>query len=311
MHIEISIPRPWLTLGIVAAIAAWGVWMQGGAVTVEGSVMPRERDEGFVQSKELAPSGPESGGDPVEERERIADAEREIERARVEQVIRERKGEILLHQLRSLEERSRLLPPGAPADEVDAIRQATLQLVALMKDERRAEEELLDSFRALWEAEGRAAEISRAQSGHASGPLRLAWPVDPSRGLTALFDDASYAKFFGYKHNAVDIRAAKGSIVRAAAAGVVKDATMDGAKFSSLVIESQGFTHLYGHMDQFFVEDGDRVEQGEAIGYSNGERGEVGAGNSTGPHLHFALYVDGSPVDPIPYLPPVTGITPE
>lgn len=54
----------------------------------------------------------------------------------------------------------------------------------------------------------------------------------------------------------------------------------------------QGLITLYAHLDELDVADGDAVERGERLG-------TVGAtGRVTGPHLHFAVYLNGTPVDP-------------
>ena len=57
-----------------------------------------------------------------------------------------------------------------------------------------------------------------------------------------------------------------------------------------------GFSTLYGHMTNYVVSEGDYVEQGQVIGY-------VGStGYSTGPHLHFTIYYNGSTVNPAAYI---------
>jgi len=57
-----------------------------------------------------------------------------------------------------------------------------------------------------------------------------------------------------------------------------------------------GYTTLYGHCSSLLVKVGQTVKRGQAIAL-------VGStGNSTGPHLHFGIYVNGKEVDPLPYL---------
>ena len=58
-----------------------------------------------------------------------------------------------------------------------------------------------------------------------------------------------------------------------------------------------GVTTLYGHMSGFNVSNGQSVSQGAVLGY-------VGCtGSCTGDHLHFEVRVNGSPQDPLNYLP--------
>jgi murein DD-endopeptidase MepM/ murein hydrolase activator NlpD len=64
-----------------------------------------------------------------------------------------------------------------------------------------------------------------------------------------------------------------------------------------VVDHGNGLATLYGHLSRFDVHQGQRVGAGDTIG-------AVGnTGNSTGPHLHFEVRVNGTPVDPLPYLP--------
>lgn len=58
-----------------------------------------------------------------------------------------------------------------------------------------------------------------------------------------------------------------------------------------IIDHGNGITTLYGHMSTILVQQGDTVRQGDQIG-------RVGStGNSTGPHLHFEVLIDGTPVN--------------
>lgn len=100
-------------------------------------------------------------------------------------------------------------------------------------------------------------------------------------------------------HRGIDIGGASGQPILAAHTGTVILSSF-GSGFGNFVIldRGDGLTSIYAHMSQRLVRDGDTVTIGEEIG-------KVGTtGLSTGPHLHFEIREDGTPVDPIDYLPP-------
>jgi len=100
-----------------------------------------------------------------------------------------------------------------------------------------------------------------------------------------------------YYHRGVDFAAAEGSPVYAAADGIVGlvGREADGFEVHGNAIginHGQGVTTTYLHLSRIDVEVGDRVQAGDVIG-------AVGAtGISTGPHLHWGLFVQGEAVDP-------------
>lgn len=80
--------------------------------------------------------------------------------------------------------------------------------------------------------------------------------------------------------------------VQATAGGVVVIASQGSGGWGSsfgrhIVIESGAVRHGYCHLSKAFVGVGDRVDEGQEIGRSGGRRGDPGAGNTSGPHLHY------------------------
>ncbi len=246
--------------------------------------------------------GSASGGTDIPSNQAILQAEEEARRARIESAILERREEILRFELQTLEEAYRYLR-GSGDPEVEArYRSALAALVTLFQDTQQAEAALLQSFRQIWEAQGRAIAVARSLAG-AVIP-RLMWPVEPLYGISAGFLDAAYEERFGLPHRAVDIPVEQGSTILAAADGVVEEVNDNGLGFNSVTIRHDGFVTLYGHVESFLIEEGAAIHAGDPIALSGGMPGTPGAGHlSTGPHLHFELMVEGAHVDPMEYLP--------
>lgn len=101
----------------------------------------------------------------------------------------------------------------------------------------------------------------------------------------------------GRLHAGIDLRAAYGSRVVAAAGGLVLFAGGLGPYGNVIVIDhGGGLTTVYAHLAGFVVAEGDPIDDGQLIGF-------VGAtGRSSGAHLHVEVRVHGSPVDPSVYL---------
>ncbi len=98
-------------------------------------------------------------------------------------------------------------------------------------------------------------------------------------------------------HPGVDLGADYGDPVRAAAAGVVVANGWDGGYGIKIDIDhGNGYHTWYAHLSHVLVAVGAHVYKGETIG-------AVGAtGFATGPHLHYQIMYNGSPVNPTPYL---------
>ena len=131
----------------------------------------------------------------------------------------------------------------------------------------------------------------RDEADVAPATLGIAWPLIGK--ITAGFGLRGRHRH----HAGVDIDGVTGEEVQAVAAGIVVVSRSEGKYGRTIVIDhGSGLTTLYAHASRLLVDEGDRVEQGEAIA-------EVGAtGNAHGSHLHFEVRSDGHPVDPTPFL---------
>lgn len=118
----------------------------------------------------------------------------------------------------------------------------------------------------------------------------------------ALFPPAKGPISEGYdlrtRHYAVDIVVAKNTPIKSAADGRVIFSEWSAATgFVIIVKHDFGLTTVYKHNASLTKEQGDLVKSGEVIATA-GSTGEL----SSGPHLHFELWLEGNPVNPIDYI---------
>jgi murein DD-endopeptidase MepM/ murein hydrolase activator NlpD len=138
----------------------------------------------------------------------------------------------------------------------------------------------------------------------------VAWWRGPFAAPSAAPMDSPYGEqgiYNGHRewwHQGVDFAAPADAPVTAANAGVVALARPLPLGGNTVVIDhGQGVLTEYLHLSVFAVREGDRVEKGALIG-------RIGAtGLVTGPSLHWGLYVDGIPVNPLFWLEPRPGLT--
>jgi murein DD-endopeptidase MepM/ murein hydrolase activator NlpD len=105
-------------------------------------------------------------------------------------------------------------------------------------------------------------------------------------------------------HAGLDIAVPVGTKVLAAQGGVVTNAEGGHSGYGNLLAITNGSTVTrYGHVSGFLVTRGQRVTQGQPVALSGGARGAPGAGDSTGPHVHFEIRPNDKPTDPRPLLP--------
>lgn len=131
----------------------------------------------------------------------------------------------------------------------------------------------------------------------AEEPALLSWPVQEGGTLSNSFGDRTRPGGEGAVfHNGIDIASAEGSVILAAADGSVAETGFNASMGNYLRIgHGNGLETVYAHCGNIGVGEGDAVKAGEMVG-------AVGStGMSTGPHLHFEVWQDGEPRDPLGY----------
>lgn len=110
--------------------------------------------------------------------------------------------------------------------------------------------------------------------------------------LTSVFGER-----WGTLHKGVDWSCSVGTSVKASSKGTVSQAGwVNGYGYCITINHPDGKQTRYGHLSEILVNEGQKVEQSEVIGLSGN------TGNSTGPHVHFEIIEDGTPVNPFLYL---------
>ena len=153
-------------------------------------------------------------------------------------------------------------------------------------------------------ADQAAYAAAAAAAGGGSG--RFSWPEQGNFGITQGFGCTDYPlepydpncpqKHF---HAGIDIAGPFGANIYAADTGIVSLGYDQYGYGNYIVItHGNGWSTLYGHMSGFNVSDGQTVGRGQVIGF------EGSTGNSSGPHLHFGVMLNGSWVNPCNYLVP-------
>jgi murein DD-endopeptidase MepM/ murein hydrolase activator NlpD len=166
-----------------------------------------------------------------------------------------------------------------------------------LRSTRETREEYLEEVEALAaQSASLAAAIRQAQEGAGStgsgtpSASGFIWPVN---GPVV----SGYGMRWGRLHEGIDISASTGTPIWAAAAGTVIYAGWLGGYGNLVVVDhGNGLATAYAHASAILVAVGQQVAQGETVSL-------VGStGNSSGPHLHFEVRVNGVAVDPLLYL---------
>ena len=187
----------------------------------------------------------------------------------------------------------------ASRDQLASARSLKREALSATRDDR---EEFLHEVVALQQQSAAlAARIRAAQAVAAPSPTVSTGTGAPSASGFVWPTNGVLTSGFGWRwgrmHEGIDIAVPTGTPVVASAGGVVIVAGWMGGYGNLVVIDhGNGLATAYGHNSGFAVGAGQSVGQGQVIAYAGS------TGNSTGPHVHFEVRVNGSPVDPLGYL---------
>lgn len=132
-----------------------------------------------------------------------------------------------------------------------------------------------------------------------SGPfVRPAGLPVHARNISSAFGTRWHPLLGGYRfHAGIDLVAPAGTQILATSPGVITEAGWCGGYGYCVTVDhGDGYHTLYGHLSRVDVIAGQKVTSGQRLGL-------VGStGQSTGPHLHYEVRINGRPVDPRPYI---------
>lgn len=145
---------------------------------------------------------------------------------------------------------------------------------------------------------------------------KFSWPTPGFTTITSKFGyRVSPTSGASSYHGGIDIAASQGSNVIAIFSGKVTYTGFMGANGFTVVVENSSYSATYSHLSpDFLVNVGDYVSQNEIIakigpknvyGVANNpykdSSGRPTNGATTGPHLHFAIKIDGKAIDPLDF----------
>ena len=129
----------------------------------------------------------------------------------------------------------------------------------------------------------------------ATKPQSSAMRTPSSARMLAPITISTSQEFKGSRHRGVDLYASIGTAIIAPEDGYVTQLNEPGGAGLYVELTTRTGVHKFFHLSNNRVANG-RVKQGTVIGYSGN------TGKSTGPHLHWELWINGSPVDPLRYI---------
>ena len=179
---------------------------------------------------------------------------------------------------------------------LDADKATVADKKAAVAQDNKALEEQLDALNA--EANALIAEILKLQGDGDFIGGDFTWPAPGISRTTSEFGNRLHPIFKTYKlHTGLDIGAPTNTTIVASNAGtVIKAGWNNSYGYMVMIDHGGGIVTLYAHNSSLLVKQGDVVYKGQAISKSGS------TGNSTGPHLHFEVRVNGQYVDPRNYV---------
>lgn len=161
-----------------------------------------------------------------------------------------------------------------------------------------SEEEILEAHKiyALWDMLLSGQTVSGLPDGYVVPDGEFVWPAPSVNTVTS-----KYGPRWGREHHGVDLSGSNptGTPVVAASAGEVYEVNTDPDHACGLYVRvdhQNGYQTRYCHLSSISVGNNTMIEKGGLLG------GLGNTGNSTGAHLHFEMKINGSLVDPLPYI---------
>lgn len=171
-----------------------------------------------------------------------------------------------------------------------------VSVATIMNANGKANEELLVGEK-IFVPGGKKPQTTERQLARADEPVsrgsveRFVWPT-----VGELSSPFGYR--WGRLHAGIDLANDAGTVIRAARTGRVSYVGWYSGYGNTVVIEhDQGYVTLYGHLRDYIVGNNQYVKAGQIIAHMGS------TGDSTGPHLHFEVQKNGTPINPYNVLP--------
>src|SRR5699024_3640905 len=174
---------------------------------------------------------------------------------------------------------------------------AKLQQLIKEAEEAKRRQAEAEAARRAAQAASSSGSSSSAGSSYVSGNGTLAYPVASPRITSGYGYRTAPTAGATSRHDGIDFGGATGTPIYASEAGTVVTASYNSARGNYVVVNhGNGIQTWYQHCSAVYVSAGQKVSRGQNIA-------AIGAtGIVTGPHLHYEVHVNGTPVNPLSYL---------